>query len=378
MGPAVKKYPIAPDELSIAKIRGAIPREMFKHSLTKSLLHTAWDLTWVVAFHYAMATVVSPLLDQFTASPVATANPLLGTAVSFVVWNVFWFFQGLNFTALWVIAHEAGHGGFSASKAVNELVGFVLHSALLVPYHSWRVSHATHHKYTNHLTMDTVFIPSHQDAPLKEALEESPIAATAKFVGMLLFGWPLYLAVNIAGQDYKTGKRVNHFEPSSPLFKKSDEWAVLVSDLGLLGVFALIAIAVQQVGAWNVFAYYGVPYLWTNAWLVYITYMQHSDIRIPHYDDKNFNFVRGALCSVDRDYGFVNSWLHHINDSHVVHHLFHDMPFYNAIEVTRKHIKPILGDFYAFDDRSMWAQTTESWSKCLYVVPSEGITYFRH
>ena len=139
-----------------------------------------------------------------------------------------------------------------------------------------------------------------------------------------------------------------------------------------------IGIAINKVGFMTVLCYYGVPYLWTNGWLVYITFMQHHDLRIPYYNEENFNFVRGALCSVDRDYGVANAWVHHINDSHVVHHLFSDMPFYNAIEVTRKYIKPILGEYYASDKRPMAVQTYESWRKCLYVVPSEGITYFRN
>jgi omega-6 fatty acid desaturase (delta-12 desaturase) len=364
------KYAAPPEDLTIAKIRAGIPRDLFKQNTTKSLMYMMRDLGQVVVFHLAMSHIVAPWLQTTALTGMA------GFALNFVVWNVFWFFQGLNFTALWVLAHEAGHGGFSDSATVNELVGFVLHTALLVPYHSWRVSHATHHKYTNHLTMDTVFVPDGLPQPLTEAIEESPVVSLAKFIGMVTLGWPFYLAVNIAGQNF--GRRTNHFEPSSPLFKKGDRWGVLVSNVGLLGVLAVIGVAIKHVGWWTVLAYYGMPYLWTNAWLVYITFMHHHDARIPHYTDANFNFVRGALCSIDRDYGFVNAWLHHINDSHVVHHLFHDMPWYNAIEVTRKYIKPLVGEYYASDSRSMLTQTIESWRQCLYVVPSEGISYFRN
>jgi omega-6 fatty acid desaturase (delta-12 desaturase) len=320
-----------------------------------------------------MANIVAPAVSSFTSG----MNTLAAFAISFVVWNLFWFAQGLNFTALWVLAHEAGHGAFSPSATVNELVGFIVHTALLVPYHSWRVSHATHHKYTNHLAMDTVFVPHAVPAPLKEAIDDAPIVSFAKFLGMLVFGWPFYLGVNVAGQDFGK-KRTNHFEPSSPLFRAQDRWGVIVSNIGLLGVLAIVGIAIKQTGLWSVLAYYFVPYLWNNAWLVYITFMHHHDVKVPHYTDANFNFVRGALCSVDRDYGFVNAWLHHINDSHVVHHLFHDMPWYNAIEVTRKYVKPVLGEYYNEDQRSIFTQTAESWRKCLYVVPNEGITFFRH
>ena len=59
-------------------------------------------------------------------------------------------------TGVWIIAHECGHQAFSASQSLNNAVGLVLHSALLVPYHSWRISHANHHKYTCSIEDDEV------------------------------------------------------------------------------------------------------------------------------------------------------------------------------------------------------------------------------
>lgn len=38
-------------------------------------------------------------------------------------------------------------------------MGLFLHSFVLVPYHSWRISHAKHHAATGHLTRDEVFVP---------------------------------------------------------------------------------------------------------------------------------------------------------------------------------------------------------------------------
>lgn len=45
--------------------------------------------------------------------------------------------QGAVCTGIWVIAHECGHQAFSKYKLVNDGVGLVLHSCLLVPYFSW-------------------------------------------------------------------------------------------------------------------------------------------------------------------------------------------------------------------------------------------------
>lgn len=39
-------------------------------------------------------------------------------------------------------------------------MGLVLHSFVLVPYHSWRISHAKHHAATGHMDRDEVFVPA--------------------------------------------------------------------------------------------------------------------------------------------------------------------------------------------------------------------------
>ena len=45
--------------------------------------------------------------------------------------------QGAVCTGIWVIAHECGHQAFSKYQLVNDSVGLVMHSCLLVPYFSW-------------------------------------------------------------------------------------------------------------------------------------------------------------------------------------------------------------------------------------------------
>jgi omega-6 fatty acid desaturase (delta-12 desaturase) len=55
-----------------------------------------------------------------------------------------------------VIAHECGHQAFSNYQAVNDGVGLVLHSLLLVPYYSWKHSHRRHHSNTGNVVKDEV------------------------------------------------------------------------------------------------------------------------------------------------------------------------------------------------------------------------------
>lgn len=43
--------------------------------------------------------------------------------------------------------------------------------------------------------------------------------------------------------------------------------------------------------------------------------------------------MRGGLSTIDRDYGIFNK-IHHDIGTHVVHHLFPQMPHYNLEEAT--------------------------------------------
>jgi len=78
---------------------------------------------------------------------------------------------------------------------------------------------------------------------------------------------------------------------------------------------------------------YVVPYLIVNSWLVTITLLQHTHPNLPHYVEKEWDWLRGALATVDRSYGFLDHFFHHIADTHVAHHLFSNMPHYHAEEV---------------------------------------------
>ena len=60
---------------------------------------------------------------------------------------------------LWVLAHECGHGAFSDNRKLETLVGYCLHSFLLVPYFSWQRSHAVHHAFTNNITDGETHVP---------------------------------------------------------------------------------------------------------------------------------------------------------------------------------------------------------------------------
>ena len=159
---------------------------------------------------------------------------------------------------------------------------------------------------------------------------ENPIGMAIQIFTMLTIGWPLYLFTNVTGQTYKkedgSSHWVSHFHPNR-LFRakyhgQPQNLFVLLSDAGLLVMVFLLVCFSNHFGFGCMVRVYFIPYLIVNFWLVLITELQHSDIKLPHYSGKEWNYLRGALATVDRDYGILNAVFHHIGDTHVCHHLY--------------------------------------------------------
>ena len=96
-------------------------------------------------------------------------EPFLNT-VPYFKWIVFWpLFSvvfGTTLTGLWVIGHECGHRAFAGAKSndwINDVVGFMTHTPLLVPFWAWRYSHHKHHSFTNHLLDGETHVPNHKN-----------------------------------------------------------------------------------------------------------------------------------------------------------------------------------------------------------------------
>ena len=139
-----------PEELPTKKqLKDAIPAHCFKYSIPTSLGLVLRDAIIIGAIGWAGWNYL-PQETNWT-TPEGIAGKL--------AWNAYWFLQGTAFTGWWVLAHECGHGGFSASSTLNDCVGWVLHSFLLVPYFSWQYSHAKHHAKTNHLLDGETHVP---------------------------------------------------------------------------------------------------------------------------------------------------------------------------------------------------------------------------
>lgn len=338
-------------------LRKNVPAHLFNRSTKKSLAYLVHDLI-LCAILFFLSTFIKYVSSFWIRS---------------LLWMSYGITQGIVMTGLWVIAHECGHMAFSNSKTLNDVVGFILHSALAVPYFSWKYTHSMHHKSTNCLDRDTVFIP--KITKIKHAFKESaPIYDTFRIFRMLLCGWPGYLLLNLTGQKYN--EWASHFKHTSPMFEKTQRKTVFVSSIGVYVTLFVVGLLIYHLGFLKVMLLCIVPYLFVNMWLVLITFLQHTHPKIPYYTSDNFSFINGALSTVDRDYGILNHFFHHIGDSHVAHHLFSTMPHYNAVLATpfvRKTLES--AKLYMYDSTPIVMALWQSYRKCNEVTPMENGIY---
>ena len=122
-------------------------------------------------------------------------------------------------------------------------------------------------------------------------------------------------------------------------------------------------------------ALYGGPYLVVNMWLTGYTWLQHSDETVPHYDEYAWDWVKGALATIDRNYPpFINSLHYDIGSTHVLHHLFSYIPHYHAYEATL-YLKELLGDVYRFDEQPVWKSLLELSKLSVAEQREKGVYY---
>lgn len=192
---------------------------------------------------------------------------------------------------------------------------------------------------------------------------------------MFVFGWPLYLLVNVSGQPYPGW--ASHFNPNCAIFDKTQYWDVMQSTAGVATMISILVYAGQVFGTVAVIKFYLIPYLFVNFWLVLITYLQHTDPALPHYREGVWNFQRGAALTVDRSFGILDYFHHHIADTHVAHHFFSTMPHYHAQEATQ-HIKKVLGKHYHSDNTPIGLALWRVWRECRFVEDDGDVVFYKH
>ena len=326
---------------TLQDLKTAIPDYCFEPSVWRSLAYFFLDIGMIAGL-YAVAAA----LDSWFFYPL------------------FWLAQGTLFWALFVVGHDCGHGSFSKHKWLNSLVGHLAHTPILVPYHGWRISHRTHHANTGNIDTDESWYPVLESQYVQMAWYEKLL----RFY-LLLFAYPIYLFRR------SPGRQGSHFHPSSPIFRPAEKWDVLTSSVLWFAMIGFLGALTVQFGWVFLVKFYVMPYLVFIAWLDLVTFLHHTEADIPWYRNDDWYFLKGALSTIDRDYGFLNS-IHHDIGTHVAHHIFLNMPHYHLKAATEA-IKPILGDYYRSSRVPIWKSFFRSSLGCHFVSDQGSKVYYQ-
>ena len=157
--------------------------------------------------------------------------------------------------------------------------------------------------HTNHISKDEVHVPP---TSREVQLPWGKTKTALSIFKHLILGWPFYLLKNVASNKrFKGQSNVNHFSPWSPLFTEEQRPYIILSDIGIVLTIAGLSVLGFKYGTPAVAVLYLGPYLIVNMWLVLITKLQHTANDVPVYDETTFTWVKGQLCTVDRDFGWL-------------------------------------------------------------------------
>lgn len=254
------------------ELRQAIPAYCFKPSLFWSFFYLGRDLVYSAALLYSLYYLLHTKL-------VNESN-----LAYYAVVSVYGFAQGIVWTGLWVIAHDCGHSAFSTSGHLNDTVGFILHSALLAPYFSWKSTHRRHHIYANHIEKDLNYVPprrgeyatkiGHMAETLNEVGQDAPVVLFLRILLQQTIGWNWYIISNITcppSAVLKKGMsawRHSHFDPWGALFRESEVKSIIMSDLGCLATISTLYYLYGVFGSFEtLFWVYIVPWTWVSHWI---------------------------------------------------------------------------------------------------------------
>ncbi|WP_210416364.1 fatty acid desaturase [Leptospira idonii] len=320
---------------SVNELRKHIPAKAFEPSIPLSLFYFFWDVL-ILSIIYFLAFQVNE------------------------IWflPIFWFSAGTMMWALFVVGHDCGHGSFSKLTWLNFLIGHLAHTPILVPFHGWKVSHRTHHNNTGNIEKDESWHPLTES----QFQEADPLTKMARFK-LFLIVFPLYLFVRSTGRDG------SHFHPKSPLFPQGERKNAVVSTFSILLMAGFLGWVTWNYGFVFFLTYFFAPYTVFVIWLSLVTYLHHTDVDIPWYRGKDWNYVDGALSTVDRSYGIFEP-IHHNIGTHVVHHLFPTIPHYR-LKLAKQGLKSYLGEEYRDSKESILSVFLRSSKECI-VVPDDG------
>ena len=224
--------------------------------------------------------------------------------------------SGVTIAMLFVVGHDACHGSFTSSRALNGVIGRLAFLPSLTPFGAWDLEHNRgHHVYTNLKRRDVIWAPFS-----KEEYDALPVWRRGlERLYRTPIGVGLYYGIEIWWKLL--------IPPRDPSIRRMDYLicygyeAGLAAGACLLGWKALLAGVLWPFTCWN----------WLMGWAIFD---HHTHPNVPWYDDEaEWRMAQAqARCTVHLVLPRVfDLMLHHIMQ-HTAHHLDVTIPLYRLRE----------------------------------------------
>lgn len=152
---------------SLTEIKRALPRHCFEASVPWSMYYLVRSLVLAAGLVFALASA-----RPAAAAALVDASPAAAAAADAALCATYVFLQGVVFWGFFTVGHDCGHGAFSRFHALNFVAGTFIHSLILTPFETWKLSHRHHHKNTGNIDRDEIFYPQrrHEQHELARSL----------------------------------------------------------------------------------------------------------------------------------------------------------------------------------------------------------------
>jgi len=272
-------------------------------------------------------------------SSVKAAWQLTNSLVSYVfVWVLmFWSLKisyllslalsiaaGALVVRVFIIMHDCGHGSFTKSRLLNDIIGSIAGIVVFTPYYHWRWEHAVHHGTAADLdrrgTGDiwTMTVQEYLQSPLRVRLAyralRQPIVLFA-LAPIFVFGFRNRFASRTAG--------------------RRERWSVWWTNAGV----ALIILGLSSLFGWKTYLASQLVITMVGGGIgIWMFYIQHQFEGVYWERHENWDYVAAAL----KGSSFYQlpkffQWLSGNIGFHHIHHLNPRIPNYNLERCHRSH-----------------------------------------
>lgn len=327
---------------------------------------------------------ISPARSWLALAQAVAQALLVGTALwhwplsrsPHLAWQLpgllaFWVLGGLALAGLFVIGHDCGHGTFSRSERLNDLVGYLCMTPTTTGFRSWQLGHDHHHVHTQVIREDTGWA---EQMLVRGAYENLP--AFEKSSLLLAYGSPFGILVG-----YWIGILRHLFmERAYPQVRldERDRRRLAVSNTVIAAGFLGLSAALYALGGLTLIAkvYWG-PLLFAAGFGATITLLHHSNEDSVYFARQDWDAFRGQVLSTFnvRYPRWAEFMLFDIN-IHLPHHVSPRIPWYRLREANDA-IRRAYPDFVQ-ETRLSAKLLRKLWSKPVlkrdgdFLVPSEA------